>query len=148
MLKMLLVLAAGLLGSCSVATKSDSLIEAVMIADPGEVERLIAAGAPLEQANHKGETPLIIAAKTDQFRIAETLLRAGANPFAVSQFGWTAGYAAQTSRLVRGPEFEAKARVAAELEARGYPVPGPDKPEIKQLVAEGKWPPAEWGAPR
>lgn len=148
MLRLLLIAATGFLWSCSVATRSDTLIDAVMIADADEVQRLIAARAPLEQANHKGETPLIIAAKTDQFRIAESLLAAGANPFAVSQFGWTTGYAAQTSRLVRGPEFEAKARVEAQLKARGYPVPGPDKPEIKEMVAAGNWPPRDWAAQR
>ena len=121
--------------------KSENLVEAVMMEDSSGVERLIAEGAILEEADKKGQTPLIIAAKTDQFTIAEKLLEAGANPFAVSQFGWTAGYAVQTSKLQRGPEFEARERVTVLLEQRGYSMPGPDKPDIKQMVAEGNWPP-------
>ncbi len=121
--------------------KSENLVDAVMMEDSSRVEQLIAEGAPLEEADHKGQTALIIAAKTDQFEIAELLLNAGADPFAVSQFGWTAGYAVQTSKLQRGPEFDARERVARLLEERGYPVPGPDKPDIKKMVASGNWPP-------
>ncbi|MEM8725163.1 MAG: ankyrin repeat domain-containing protein [Pseudomonadota bacterium] len=123
------------------ATRTGSLIDAVRFEDGALVDELIESGAALEEVDIKGQTPLIIAAKTDQFEIAERLLEAGADPFAVSQFGWTAGYATATSRLQRGPEFEAKARVTAMLEERGYPMPGPDKPDIKRSVAEGKWPP-------
>lgn len=129
-------------------SQADTLIDAVMERDRPRVGELIAAGAQLEAVDLEGQTALVLAAKTDQFTIAEDLLKAGANPFAASQFGWTAGYAVQTSRIARGPEFEARARVAALLEQRGYPVPGPDKPEIKQMVAEGNWPPREWGVRR
>lgn len=126
------------------ATRSESLVDAVMNESDSRVAALIEQGAPLEETDHKGQTALIIAAKTDQFRIAEDLLAAGANPFAASTFGWTAGYAAQTSQLQRGPEFEALQRFTAALVQRGYPMPGPDKAEIKSMVQEGTWPPPEW----
>lgn len=141
MLKAILLAAAGILGSCTMATKSDNLVDAVMHGDVGHVDQLIENGASLEETDHKGQTALILAAKTDQFTIAEKLLLAGADPFAVSQFGWTAGYATATSKLQRGPEFEARERFTELLEQRGYPMPGPDKPDIKRMVAEGKWPP-------
>mgnify|MGYP001135585312 CR=1 FL=1 len=131
------------LGGCGHIRACETYIDAVMVGDRNCVLQLIAQNRPLEEANHKGETALILAAITDQFRIAEDLLAAGADPFAVSQFGWTAGYAAQTSALMRGPEFDAKARFEFMLSERGYPVPGPDKADIKRLVADGKWPPAD-----
>ena len=124
--------------------KTDSLIEAVRFEDADQVEALIRSGAPLEEKDKKGQTPLILAAKTDQYEIAERLLGAGANVFAVSDFGWTAGYAAQTSNLAGGPEFDALQRFKVQLEQRGYPVPGPDKPDIKRMAEEGNWPPREW----
>lgn len=122
-------------------TKRETLIEAVMFQDSEQLDALIADGAPLEATDHKGQTALIIAAKTDQFVFAEKLLAAGADPFAVSEFGWTAGYAVQTSRLTGGEELEAKERVSQMLEERGYAMPGPDKPDIKKMVEAGKWPP-------
>lgn len=121
-----------------------TLITAVMDQNKRQVKRLIRNGADLEVSNQKETTPLILAAKTDQFRIAEILLNAGANPFAVSLFGWTVGYAAQTSRLIRGPEFKALQRVTAKIQECGYPMPGPDKPEIEKMVEQGNWPPKEW----
>lgn len=118
-----------------------TLYDAVMHQSSRLVTKLIKAGADLEAADHKGQTALIFAATTDQFRIANKLLDAGANPFAVSDFGWTAGYAAQTSRLIRGPEFKALQVFKEKMRDCGYPLPGPDKPEIKEMVKQGKWPP-------
>lgn len=129
-------------------TETETLIDAVMERDKGQVADLIRQGAPLEETDIEGQTALILAATTDQFEIAEILLDAGADPFAVSQFGWTAGYATQISKLQRGPEFEAMQRVTQKLEARGYPMPGPEKAQIKAMVGEGNWPPAEWNVKR
>lgn len=126
-------------------SKSDSLVDAVLNEDGGQVATLIEQGAPLEEEDHRGQTALVLAAATDQFRIAEQLIEAGADPFAADDFGWTAGYAAQTSNLQRGPEFEAKQRVKALLEARGFPFPSPDTDQVKTMVAEGKWPPRQAG---
>lgn len=147
MLRVAIVGVMSLLGSCMNSDQPETLIEAVYERDKARVIELASSGAALEERDLEGQTPLVLAASTDQFEIAEVLLDAGADPFAASQFGWTAGYAAQTTNLQRGPEFEAMQRVSQRLRARGYPVPGPDKQEIKQMVAEGNWPPAEWSPP-
>ena len=110
---------------------TNSLIAAVIDGDDAQVRRLVAQGAPVDERNRKGETPLILAAKTDQFRTAEFLLQSGADVMAASRFGWTAGYAAQSSRLARGPEADARDRVLAELKARGFPFPAPHPADLQ-----------------
>lgn len=121
-----------------------TIIDAVMQRNPELVASLIDQGTNLEMSNHKGETPLILAGMTDQFRIAETLLEGGANPFAASRIGWTIGFAAEASRLRSGPDYEAKLRVEEILKSRGYPIPGPSNLQIRKMLADGNWPPAEW----
>ncbi|RIV85690.1 ankyrin repeat domain-containing protein [Aurantiacibacter zhengii] len=124
-----------------------SLIKAVEMQDREQVATLASTGADLEQRNDVGQTPLVLASKTDQFVIAEILLDAGADPFAADMFGWTAGYAVQTTRLTGGKEFEARERVREKLKAHGYRIPGPNSNEIMELVDMGNWPPARWNVP-
>lgn len=119
---------------------SETLIEAVMNTDDARVRQLVESGANLEQVDRKQQTALILAAKTDQFRMAEYLIGKGANILAASKFGWTVGYAAQTSRLVRGPEAEARDRVLEQLKQRGFPFPAADPSTVKALLAENRWP--------
>lgn len=118
------------------------LIDAVLNSDETRVRALIAAGQPIDQRNPINDTPLTLAAKTDQFVIAEILIDGGADIMAHNRFGWTAGYAAQTSRLLsEGPEGEARDRVISRLRERGFPFPAP-RPEIVRAAAEqGDWPP-------
>lgn len=131
-------------GKDSIPPTKNTLVRAVMTRHSNLIVELSRDRSTLEERDSTKQTPLIIAAKTDQFTVAEILLNAGADPFAVDQFGWTAGYALQTSKLKRGPEFEARERVAKALRSKAYPIPGPDTDEILELVKAGKWPPAEW----
>jgi ankyrin repeat protein len=117
------------------------LIEAVMQEDEARVRQLVAAGANLEDQDGDEQTPLLIAAKTDQFIIAEFLLDAGASIWAKSDFGWTVGFAAQSSNLARGAENEARLRVLAKLKARGFPFPAEHPTLIEAKAAKGEWPP-------
>ncbi|HQS97474.1 MAG TPA: hypothetical protein PK823_13375 [Novosphingobium sp.] len=131
-----------LTGGCGMHGSSENLIEAVMNMDENRVRQLVESGAPIDQTDRKLQTPLILAAKTDQFRIAEYLIGKGANVLAASKFGWTVGYAAQNSMLQRGPEAEARDRVLEQLRQRGYPFPAAEPAVVKVMLAEKRWPPA------
>lgn len=117
-----------------------SLVAAVMNESSLSVRVLLLTGADTEEKNHKGMTPLLIAGLTDQYRLVELLIQSGANIFAVSKFGWNLGYMIQSSRLIRGPEFEARERLAKLLQERGFPHPAPDLKQTLELVAQNKWP--------
>ena len=129
-----------MLGGFNRAPAATSLVQATMNGDKAEVRQLIASGANLEDVNHKQETALILAAKTDQFEIAELLIGAGANVLAVSTFGWTAGYAAQTSRLERGPEAAARLRVIEQLKSKGVAFSAPHPADVMQVIKDGGQP--------
>lgn len=137
----LIALSAVVTGGCMTQYKTNGLVEAVMIEDADRVRQLIAAGASLEDQDGDEQTPLLIAAKTDQFVIAEMLLDAGANIWAKSDFGWTVGYAAQTSKLTSGAENEARLRLLEKLKAKGFPFPAEHPTVIEAKAAKGEWPP-------
>jgi hypothetical protein len=126
---------------CMTQYKTQGLVEAVMNEDEGRVRQLIAARANLEEQDGDEQTPMLIAAISDQFIIAEMLLDAGVSIWAKSDFGWTVGYAAQTSNLVRGGENEARLRVLARLKAKGFPFPAEHPTIIEAKAARGEWPP-------
>jgi hypothetical protein len=138
---MLLALSLAATGGCMTQYKTSGLVEAVMFEDDGRVRQLIASGASLEAQDGDEQTPLLIAAKTDQFVIAEILLDSGANIWAKSDFGWTVGYAAESSKLSGGAENEARLRVLAKLKAKGFPFPAEHPTVIEAKVAKGQWPP-------
>lgn len=119
----------------------DTVLKAVMDESERRVQALIAARASLEERDNRGQTPLILAAQTDQFQIAEDLILGGADIFATSRSGWTVGYAAQTSRLAAGPDAQARDRVLAILQQRRFPLPAPHPLEVAQMVKDGAWPP-------
>ncbi|SHN68097.1 ankyrin repeat domain-containing protein [Desulfovibrio litoralis] len=52
---------------------------AIASKDEKTVKALLACGAPIDKASDKGETPLGVAFKMDQYDIASTLIKAGAN---------------------------------------------------------------------
>ncbi len=121
--------------------KTQGLVEAVMHEDEPRVRQLITAHANLEEQDGDEQTPLLIAAISDQYIIAEMLLDAGASIWAKSDFGWTVGYAAQSSKLTGGAENQARLRVIEKLKARGFPFPAEHPTVIEAKAAKGLWPP-------
>jgi hypothetical protein len=117
------------------------LVQATMEGSEVRVRQLILDGADLEESDSKQQTSLLIAAKTDQFDIAEILIDAGANVLTTSRFGWTVGYAAETSRIAAGPDADARLRVLDKLRARGFPFPAPHPDHVKSLMDRSAWPP-------
>jgi hypothetical protein len=126
----------------------DSLIAAVYDRDARRVRELIASGVNLEERKSDGSTPLLLAAETDQFEIAEALIDAGADIWATSEFGDSVGWAAEKSKLVRGTHADARLRVLTKLRARGFPFPAEYRSIVLQHVQAGEWPPKAAAAMR
>ncbi|CAN5706166.1 hypothetical protein BH11PAT2_BH11PAT2_06070 [soil metagenome] len=106
------------------------------------VERLVRAGADLEQRDQLGGTPLITACSTGQFLIAEVLIQGGANVFATDDFGVTAGRMAEVSRISENSlEGRARARVLTLMKDKGFPFPAMDRDQVLAAKAAGTWPP-------
>lgn len=122
--------------------RNTTIHEAVLDRDIAAVERLIRSGATLEGRDEVGATPLISACSSGQFRIAELLIDAGADVFAVDDFGVTAGRMAQQSRIRESSsEGRARARVLERMEEKGFPFPAPNSDEVSALKEAGAWPP-------
>ena len=120
----------------------NAMLEAVSDRDEVTVRRFAAARSGLDERNEIGATPLIVATTSNQFVIAEVLVDAGADVFAIDKFGVTAGLAAETSRLRAGTvEGDARERVLAKMKARGFPFPAPPFKQVKAMADKGHWPP-------
>jgi ankyrin repeat protein len=58
---------------------AQTMLEAAERGDTASVERLIASGAPIDQANASGQTPLLLAVQSNHLAVATRLIDAGAN---------------------------------------------------------------------
>jgi len=110
----------------------------------GAVRLLVAHGAPVEEHDAGGATPLRLAVEQQNFRIAEFLLQQGANPWSVGANGETVGAVVDGPMRPGEPEEQAaRRRVVPILEKAGWRFPGVlDAREIRRLVLAGAWPPA------
>ena len=118
------------------------IFEAIEDRNHDRVARLIASGVNVEARGFGQRTPILKAAMTHSWTIAEMLLAAGADPMVPDEFGITLPAVAARSRLKpESDEGQALARVWAILAERGliglvFP---PD--QVRTMVAEGRWPP-------
>ncbi|MGE0719008.1 MAG: hypothetical protein AB7P02_26420 [Alphaproteobacteria bacterium] len=119
-----------------------ALTDAVMARDAATVGRLIAAGHPLEERDHIGNTALLIATASNQFVIARLLVAAGADIFARGPLGGTAGRYAQMSRVAdTHPEGIARGALIESMREQGFPFPAPHPDEVQAMAAVSRWPP-------
>ncbi|HMP57661.1 MAG TPA: ankyrin repeat domain-containing protein, partial [Novosphingobium sp.] len=96
------------------------------------------------ERNQIDATPLISACSSGQFRIAESLIAAGADVFAHDRFGMTAGLLAWNSRVAeKSVEGAARERVIAQMRAQGFPFPPPSAEDVREALARGAWPPVK-----
>ncbi|HZX85771.1 MAG TPA: ankyrin repeat domain-containing protein [Reyranella sp.] len=58
---------------------AQTMLAAAERGDTAGVERLIASGAPIDQANTSGQTPLLLAVQNNHLAVATRLIDAGAN---------------------------------------------------------------------
>jgi hypothetical protein len=110
----------------------------------GAVRLLVSHGAPVEEHDAGGATPLRLAVEQQNFRIAEFLLGQGANPWSVGANGETVGAVVDGPTRPGEPEERAaRQRVVPLLERAGWRFPNAlDARETRRLVLAGAWPPA------
>lgn len=119
-----------------------NLHTAVDYRDVDAVRSLSTEHVGMEDKDEVGATPLISAAGSDQFIIAEVLIDNGADIWAYDRFGITAGRMADVSVTPDdSEEGAARARVMAKMADRGFPFPAPDRATVLQMVKEKNWPP-------
>ncbi|MEE2916955.1 hypothetical protein COA17_06010 [Sphingomonas ginsenosidimutans] len=86
--------------------------------------------------------PLHVALDMERFAIAELLLVAGADPFAIDIGGANLAASLAMPMVTDVPdEAAARARLTDGLARLGWPSPAPTPREVLALAADGRWPP-------
>jgi hypothetical protein len=127
-------------GGCRMSTPSHSLLTAVYDGDKRRIRELISSGSNLEERKSDGSTPLLLAVETDQFEIAEILIDADANIWVTSEFGDSVGWATEKSKLISGPDEDARQRVLVKLRDHGFPFPAEHRSIVLRKIQAGEWP--------
>ncbi len=118
----------------------DTLHGAVNYRDIDAVRRLAQARTGMEARDEIGATPLISATSSDQYLIAEVLLKNGADIWAHTKFGVTAGRMAEISKTpLESEEGRARQRVIDAMAAHGFHFPAYDREKVLQMVRAGQW---------
>lgn len=118
------------------------LWEAALIDERGNAAKLIAAKAPLDKGNGNNLSPAMIAASAGHWIMATQLIDAGASPWHTPANGQTLANLAAFDRLrPETEEGQARDRIIEKFRGFGYPWPPPKPPEVRALVAAGRWPP-------
>ena len=110
------VVVAGLVGA-----GGGGLTPLVFAAREGDIEsaeKLLAAGAPIDQQTEYGWTALLTAVNNRNYRLAKLLIERGANVNLANKGGWTPLYLAADNRNIEGGD---------------YPVPKPDMDQLELI---------------
>jgi uncharacterized protein len=139
---MRLLLAAGATPDPSGPNARWPLRTTARVADPAAAKLLIAFGARIDRVDATGSTALQDAVDMDAMRVAEVLVEAGANPWAVGAGGALPAYGIGEPLRLTSPDDEAaRMRLEAKLRAAGTPWPAPNPGAVKAAIREGRWPP-------
>jgi hypothetical protein len=135
-------------GGCHNVTDQRAAIQpgdvaaAVADRDSSRVQQLLRAGASANDSDERGEPALLIATASDQFGIANALVAHGADIWAASDLGFTAGsFAYHSVASGTHPEAGARDQFIATLRERGFPWPPPRTDDVVKMREAGNWPP-------
>jgi len=118
------------------------IFEAIEDSDQARARRLITAGANIEARGYGQGTPILKAALTDNWIIAEMLLEAGADPMVPDEFGLIFTRVASRANLKsESDEGQALTRIRAILTERGLISLVFTPEEVRTMVEAGEWPP-------
>jgi ankyrin repeat protein len=115
------------------------LFEAALIGAIPAAKQLLDAGAnPNFGQIDDGDSPALAASSADKWEMVVFLIDHGASPWYSPATGATIASDAYHSRK----QSEAREQVIARFQSFGYPWPPPKPPIVRQMMAEGRWPPA------
>ena len=122
--------------------KETPLWEAALIDARSNAMRLVAAGAAIDVGDGVGHSPLMTAGSSGHWILANMLIEKGASPWHAPANGYTLAVFAASDRLLpTTPEGQARDAIIEKFKALGYPWPPPKPPLVRQMMAEGRWPP-------
>lgn len=139
-------LAHALLAAGADPTPKAALLEpfraAIALGSVGGVRMLLDHGADPNVSGPLARRPLHIALDMEKFAIAERLIEAGADPWAIDSSGANLGTAVTTPMLTDSPgDHAAQRRLATKAQGLGWPDPVPSPQKVRALADEGRWPP-------
>lgn len=115
--------------------------EALLFGNLGGFMMLIRNGLDVRKADELGRTILHRAVNSDQYAIAEELIKAGANPWQANNYGGVAAKQIYDGMAIeREPDLSAQRRLVANLQKPDLPWPPPTPVEVRAKVVSGEWP--------
>ena len=119
------------------------LAEAAMVGATANADRLLAAGADIENGELQlGTSPAIVAASAEHWRTVAFLIGRGASPYAADRSGMTVAWFAHSSRMKPDtPDGQARDAIVAKYREVGFPWPPPSPKVVERRMAIGQWPP-------
>lgn len=113
------------------------LYEAALMGAIPAAGQLLDAGANPNFGRVEGDSPARAASAADEWDMVAFLIDRGASPWYAPATGSTIASDAYHSRK----QSPARDQIIARYQSFGYPWPPPPPPLVRQMMAEGRWPP-------
>ena len=115
--------------------------QSILFGNLGAFMMLIRNGLDVKKADVLGRTVLHNAVNSDQYAIAEELIKAGANPWQANNYGGIpARQIYEGMAIEREPDSSAQRRLLTNLQKIDLPWPPPNAKEVREKVVIGEWP--------